>query len=167
VANDALVDRTIEPRLNQVFVPLLSIIEDSGVRNELKELARRHQQELVTDRSMSTEAQVLDVINELLLLGDGERLSIKEITSRFTERFGEEYERKVTNRWIGNVLRKRLGLKPYKSDGTFVMALTSKTRSTLERLAAKHGIALSPAAVDTETAPSAATSPDDLSAIRF
>jgi hypothetical protein len=167
VPNEALVDRTIEPRLNQIFVPLLSIIEDGTVRNQLKELARRHQQELVTDRGMSTEAQVIEVINELLLLGDGEQLSIKEITSRFIERFGDEYDRKVTNRWIGNVLRKRLGLKPYKSDGTFIIAFTTKTRSTLERLATKHGITLPATAAAGERTPSEPTPPDDLTAIGF
>jgi len=167
VANAALVDRTIEPRLNQVFVPLLSIIEDDAVRDDLKALARRHQQELVTDRSMTTEAQVLDVINELLLVGDGERLSVKEITEQFSERFADEYDRKITNRWIGNVLRRKLGLRPYKSDGTFIIALTTKTRATLDRLAAKHGITLPRAAPAAETAPSEPTLPDDLSAICF
>src|SRR5207253_6706684 len=33
--SEALVDRTIEPRLNQVFVPLLSVIEDDATRAEL------------------------------------------------------------------------------------------------------------------------------------
>lgn len=28
IATESLVDRSIEPRLNQIFVPLLSIIED-------------------------------------------------------------------------------------------------------------------------------------------
>jgi len=138
VPNDALVDRTIEPRLNQVFVPLLSIIEDRTIQSELKELARRHQRELIADRGMSTEAQVLDVIGEMLLLGDGKRLSIREITEQFTERYGDEYERKVTNRWIGGVLRKRLGLKPYKSEGTFVIPLDDIPR--INRLREKYGM---------------------------
>ena len=137
VPNAAFIDRTIEPRLNQIFVPLLSIIEDANIRNELKALAHGHQQELATDRGMSTEAQVLDVINELLLLGDNERLSIRAITAQFTERYGEEYERKITNRWIGGVLRKRLGLKPYKSDGTFVIPFEDMPK--LNRLREKYG----------------------------
>src|SRR6266550_3342807 len=42
---ESLVDRTIEPRLNQIFVPLLSIIEDEGARRDLRELARRYNKE--------------------------------------------------------------------------------------------------------------------------
>lgn len=135
--NESFVDRTIEPRLNQIFVPLLSIIEDAGVRDQLKDLARRHQHDLVTERGMSSEAQVLDVINELLLLSDGPRLSIKEITAQFIERYGDEYERKVTNKWIGGILRKRLGLKPQRVHGTFVIPL--EDLPLLNRLRAKFG----------------------------
>jgi len=137
--NEDLVDRTIEPRLNQVFVPLLSVIDDSAIRVELRELARRYQHDLVTERGMSTEAQVMDVINELLLLSDEPRLSIKEIAQQFTERYGDEYERKVTNKWIGGILRKRLGLKPQRVHGTFVIPLEDLPR--LNRLRDKFGLA--------------------------
>ena len=136
--NEHFVDRTIEPRLNQIFVPLLSIIDDARVREELKELARRYQHDLVTERGMSTEAQVLDVINELLLLTDEPRLSIKQITERFIERYGEEYERKVSNKWIGGILRKRLGLKPQRVHGTFVIPLEDMPQLT--RLREKFGL---------------------------
>ena len=127
------------------------------------ELARRHQQELVTERGMGTEAQVLEVINELLLLSTEPRVSVKEITERFIETYGDEYDRKVTHRWIGNVLRKKLGLKPYKSDGTFIIGLTTKTRSLLKQLAAKHGISFAPADAEEETSESA--SPDKVANI--
>ncbi len=137
-ANPALIDRTIEPRLNQVFVPLLSIVDDAAVRADLKALARRYQQDLATERGMTTEAQVVDVINELLLLDDTGRLSIKAVTERFTERFGEEYERKITNKWIGGVLRKRLGLRPQRVEGSFVIPLTDMP--ALKRLRERYGL---------------------------
>jgi hypothetical protein len=125
--------------LNQILVPLLSVIDDGGVRNELKELGRHHQNDILAERGMSTEAQVLDVINELLLLSTEPRLSVKEITAQFTERYGDEYERKVTNKWIGGVLRKRLGLKPQRVHGSFVIPL--EDLPTLQRLRKKYGLA--------------------------
>lgn len=144
--NPGLVDQTLEPRLNQMFVPLLSIIGDETVRTELKGMARHHQHALTTERGMTTEAHVLDVINELLLTDDAGRLSIKEITQRFTDRYGEEYERKITNHWIGSVLRKRLGLAPQKSHGTFVIPLDDMPR--LNRLRKKYGLPQQPLAED-------------------
>ncbi len=137
--NEAFVDRSLEPRLNQVFVPLLSIIDDAAVRLEITELAHRYQHDTVSERGMSTEAQVVDVINELLLLSAESRLSVKEITTEFTERFGDEYERKVTNKWIGGILRKRLGLKPQRVQGSYVIALEDFPK--LQRLREKYGLA--------------------------
>lgn len=137
-ANAELVDRGIEPRLNQVFVPILSIVDDENVREQLKELARRYQHDLVNDRGMTTEAQLVGVIDELLLLADGPRLSVKEITEKFIEQYAAEYEKKVTNKWIGGILRKRLGLKPQRVHGTFVIPLEDLPR--LNRLREKFGL---------------------------
>ena len=61
----ALVDRSIEPRLAQIFVPLLSVIEDAGAREALRQVAREYHKELVADRGMDMEAQVLEIIQEL------------------------------------------------------------------------------------------------------
>src|SRR3989441_7070691 len=55
----ALADRSIEPRLAQIFVPLLSVIEDAGAREALRQVAREYHKELVADRGMDMEAQVL------------------------------------------------------------------------------------------------------------
>jgi hypothetical protein len=48
----------VEPRLRQVFAPLLSVIEDEGVRAGIATLAERYQREIVDDRSLSVEAGV-------------------------------------------------------------------------------------------------------------
>src|SRR5213594_3421885 len=41
-ADPTLVDRSIEPRLAQVFVPLLSVIEDRSAQEALREVARQY-----------------------------------------------------------------------------------------------------------------------------
>ena len=61
----ALVDRSIVPRLAQIFVPLLSVIEDADARNALREVARTYHRDLVADRGMDVEAQMLEIIQEL------------------------------------------------------------------------------------------------------
>lgn len=132
-----LVDRTIEPRLNQIFVPLMSVVDDADVRGDLKELARQYQRDMIADRGLSTEAQVLEVINELLLTADAPRLAIKEITALFTERYEAEYER-ITNRWVSGIIRKRLGLHPQKSNGIYVIPLEDAPK--LNRLREKYGL---------------------------
>jgi hypothetical protein len=134
---EALVDRSIEPRLNQVFVPLLSIIENEQAREELKELARKYHSELVADRSLDMEAQILEIIRDMLASGEA-RLSVKDITNWFTDRYGADYERKITTKWIGNIIRKKLLMKTQKSHGVFIIPLSEEPK--LARLYEKYSI---------------------------
>jgi hypothetical protein len=134
---EELVNRSIEPRLNQVFVPLLSIIEDERAREDLKELARKYHRELVADRSMDMEAQVLEIIRDSIAKGE-ERLSVKDITDWFIDRYGADYERKITTKRIGNIIRKKLFLKTQKSHGVFVIPPSEESK--LPRLYERYGI---------------------------
>lgn len=133
-----LVDRTVEPRLAQIFVPLLSVIEDSQARQALREVARQYHRELVADRGLDVEAQVLEIILELQQSPYGTKLSIKEIANRFIERHGEEFERRVTPRWVGHIVRAKLGLRSEKRHGSYVLAASEGPK--LVRLYEKYGI---------------------------
>lgn len=137
--SEDLVDRTIEPRLNQVFVPLLSIIEEPSAREDLLELARRYNKEMITERGHDTEAQVLEIIRDLLASPFNSKLSVKEITNLFIDRYEADYERKITPRWIGSIVRKKLGLATQKSDGVFVIPRSEEPK--LSRLYEKYGLA--------------------------
>jgi hypothetical protein len=118
----ALADRSIEPRLAQVFAPLLSVAGE-GARAELRALARRYSAELQTERGMDLEAEVLEVIRDLALSASG-GISLKDIASWFADRHGAEYDRKISPRWIGGLVRRRLHLRPEKSHGNFVIPVS-------------------------------------------
>jgi len=133
-----LVDRTIEPRLNQIFVPLLSIIDDSRARDDLRALARRYNREAIADRGMEMDAQVLETIRDLHAASIDGKVSVKDVASWFADKHGEEYDRKVTAKWIGYIIRRKLGLKTQKSRGVFTIALSEKPK--IERLYEKYGL---------------------------
>jgi hypothetical protein len=139
-----LVDRTIEPRLNQIFVPLLSLADTPELRDELRELARRYNRELVVERGMDAEAYILEILRDLLAAPGEAAVSVKEITSCFIERHGAEYERKITPKWVGSILRRRLGLITHKSHGVFVVSRTEVPK--LPRLCQRYGVDLAKAA---------------------
>jgi hypothetical protein len=63
---------------------------------------------------------------------------LKDITSWFVDRHGTDYERKVTSKWIGTIIRKRLNLKTQKSHGVYVIPLSERPK--LERLYEKYGV---------------------------
>jgi hypothetical protein len=134
----SFVDRAIEPRLNQVFVSLLSIISDPRAQEDIRELARRYNRELVTERSMDVEAQILEIIRDTCASPLQPRLTIKEIASWFADRHGDDYERTITTKWIGGIIRKKLNVKTQKSHGVFVISPVEKPK--LDRLYEKYGL---------------------------
>jgi len=155
----ALVDRSIEPRLAQIFVPLLSVIEDADARNALRQMARDYHRDLVADRGMDMEAQVLQIIHDTLEGSSDGRLPIKDIASWFADRYGEEYDKKVTAKWIGSVIRKKLHLKTQKSHGIFLIAPSEAPK--LLRLYEKYGIEDTPTAPEAGLDDGAEASPSD------
>ncbi len=134
----SLVDEALEPRLNQILLPLLSVVTDSEFRKELRAMAKEAQSALTSERALSVEAQLLEVLSELIASANRTSVPIAEITAAAVERYGSEYERPLTNRWVGGIVRKRLHVLTYKSRGVFVVPVTE--RGKIEMLCAKYGI---------------------------
>jgi len=134
----ALVDRSIEPRLAQIFVPLLSVIEDTSARNALRQVAREYDRDLVADRGMDVEAQLLEIIQELQQEPYAASLAVKEIAERFIARHSEDFERKITPHWVGYLIRRKLGLKTEKHHGNYLIAVSEGPK--LARLFEKYGV---------------------------
>lgn len=111
----------LEPRLQQIFGPLVSVIENEADRNRVISVLEKMNEKLVDERSEAAEAQLLAVIRDLVARGPDTRLAMQDITREFTARHGDEYERRVTPRWIGSLVRRRLGLKPSRSTGLFTL----------------------------------------------
>ncbi|MGE5443663.1 MAG: hypothetical protein ACM3SR_03565 [Ignavibacteriales bacterium] len=134
--NPDLAIEGVEARLNQVFIPLLSVIEDEKARAELKSIAKEYHKQIVSDRGMEMEAQVLETIRKLF--GMREEPTIKEITSHFIENHGNDYERKITPKWIGSIIRRKLKIKTEKRREGFVIPRSEIEK--LERLYEKYGV---------------------------
>lgn len=138
--DESLVDPKLEPRLNQILLPLLSVVSDEQLRSELRTIALDMQLGLVADRGLLVEAQVLEVIAELMVGSQRPVVPVADIVAGLIERYGDEYERPITNRWIGSVLRKCLNLRTYKSHGVYVVPVHE--RSKIELLCARYGVSL-------------------------
>ena len=108
--------------------------------------------DLLEERSEAAEAQILQVIRDLVARGPEARLAIQDITREFVRRYGDEYERRVTPRWVGSLVRRRLGLKPSRSTGIFTLGPEEVAR--LAALYKRFGI--EPAATEEEVGQSTA-----------
>ena len=114
----------LEPRLRQVFAPLLSVAKDNTDRDLICGLATDLAGRLQQERESRPEAQVAQIIEEMR--EQGERLQIKEIARWFEDRHGDEYSRKITARWVGWLIRERLRLKVERVGGTHIIRTSSR-----------------------------------------
>ena len=137
-----LFDPSLEPRLNQILIPLLSVVDSEALRQELRAVASGYEQALVAERGSTPEADILDVIHSLKDATNAGGISVGDITLRFIEEHGGSYERPITSRWIGSIIRNRLRLTTYKSHGVYV--LPSSERPKLDILWRKYGIVSDP-----------------------
>lgn len=131
-------ERGLEPRVAQIFAPLLATVADEEVRGRLREVCRRMSGELRDYRGGSLEGQVLEVV--AALRGQGGRIVVKDIAEEFIRRFGEEFGWQATPRWIGNVLRKRLLLKTVKTQGNFVVPASEFP--AIDALCERYGVSV-------------------------
>ena len=136
--DESLIDPALEPRLNQILVPLLSVVRDPALRHELRSIASEAQAGLIAERGLLVEAQVLEILAELIEGTDRMVVPVAEITLGLIERYGAEYERPITNRWVGGILRRRLNVRTYKSHGVYVVPMTE--RDKVKILMVRYGV---------------------------
>ena len=137
--DESLVDPSLSPRLNQILVPLLSIIDDERLQEEVRNSVKSFDQDLYAERSASAEAGILEILAEMLAQRDRANIPVSEVTAAFVGRFGQEYDRPITNRFIGGILRKRLRLSTYKSHGVYVIPAAEKPK--VDQLCIRYGVA--------------------------
>lgn len=116
------IDRTQSGRFNQTVVPLLSVAVSESARRIVREYALAEEARRKELRKLSIEAELLEVLCELLLGVQGvEALAVSSIASSLRARFALEADRPITNRYVGELLRKNLGLQTYKRHGVYVV----------------------------------------------
>lgn len=132
---EAHADPRLDKRINQVFAPLLSLITDQDVRAQIARLAREKSDEIRSDRGFQMEADVLVAIRAC---SQDSSPAISRITEAFIKQCGVAYDRKITPKWIGYVIRKKLRLRTRKKNGVYV--LSENQRKRLKRLFEKYNV---------------------------
>lgn len=133
----SLVDPGASARINQLLVPLLSIM-DGDARSSVRSFALGVDDELRFDRSLRPEALVLRELVQLIGTEERAGIPLSEVTRRVIERHAKDFDRYVTPRYIGELVRKRLRLVTHKSHGVYVIPRTEASKIAF--LAERFGI---------------------------
>lgn len=132
-----LADIRLEPRMNQILLPLLSVAPTDDIRESIRGMAQTMQAAILSERGATAEGQVLSVLGKLLEASQDRTLALSEIATAFVEQYAREYERPITHRWIGAILR-RLGIALYKGHGVIVLVPGQQER--IAALLQRYGI---------------------------
>ncbi len=130
--DDALALPDLEPRTNQILLPLLSVVPEGAYRSAIVRHAQERHIETVSDRGQTIDGHVLSIVATLAGAQPGSVVALGDIATAFRAAYAGEYERAITVRYIGSVLR-RLGITPYKSMGVYVIAVSSRLRALYQR----------------------------------
>lgn len=109
----------LSPRTQQIYQPLLAFFEDNAELEQITQFLSQQEEQLRVQRGLQTEAELLQIIRELEVSKNP--LSLSEITKAFSSRFGNRYNRRVTPKWIGSLLRSKLHLTTRKSHGVYII----------------------------------------------
>jgi len=128
----------IHPRLNQIVMPLLSVIKDEPIRNNLKAFIVKYNGELTADRGLSWESDIVFAIFKLEYETKMKEVTVKQITEEVNQQVDISDDR-LQARKVGWYLRSRLQLKPYKTRKGFVLSF-EKNRKRLDMWKERFGI---------------------------
>ena len=128
----------IHPRLNQIVMPLLSIIKDEAIREHLKTFIVKYNTDLVADRGLSWESDIVFAVLKLEYELKIPEITVKQITDE-VNREVDITDDTLQARKVGWYLRSKLQLKPYKTRKGFVLSF-KENRKRLDMWKERFGI---------------------------
>ena len=126
----------VEPRVNQIAVPLLSLVNDPDLRAEIGSRFKQEQAERLDQRRESMEARVVAILKDIGEKPGGMPVTVGALTDHLNAAHGSEYGYPVTYRWIGQIVRKNLRLSVRKYNGVYVIPATEFPK--IEALSARY-----------------------------
>lgn len=121
-------DSSLEPRLNQVMLALVSIVDDEDLKEDLRQFMRQYNAQLIAERGLTLTAKVLEaIVAQWEIENDKEEktrdMSLKTLAHRADQLMDfenldedEEYQgRRLTGKKVGEIARKQLQLQTARS----------------------------------------------------
>ncbi len=128
----------IHPRLNQIVMPLLSIIKDEAIREHLKTFIVKYNTDLVADRGLSWESDIVFAVLKLEYELKVHEITVKQITDEVNKEI-DITDDTLQARKVGWYLRSKLQLKPYKTRKGFVLSF-KENKKRLDMWKERFGI---------------------------
>jgi len=128
----------IEPRLNQIALSLLSLVDDREIRRVIQGWLIEANTNTLSERRETVEGAVLASVVEAFAASQASNVPVRDIADRFNTVHCADYGGPMSNKWVSVVLRKTLRLTTRKSNGVYVVPVSEKPK--VDALAARLGM---------------------------
>ena len=132
----------VEPRVNQIALPLLSLVDEPEVRADIRDRLLREQETRSLSRRETSEGRVVAALCQAMAASSSAPLTVGAVTDRFNSSDSNAYHAPVSEKWVGRVLRTQLRLATEKSHGVYVVPTAE--RAKIAALAARYNCSAGP-----------------------
>ena len=129
----------VSPRLQQIAIPLLSIIESNDMKERLKTFVQNYSKELIAERGQSRESEIVFAILRLEQETSPKELTMKDIANNVNQDSLLDFDDQISPKKIGWYLRKKLQLRSHRTRNGFVLNI-EKNKQKLNFWKARFGI---------------------------
>lgn len=111
----------IEPRLNQTAISLLSLVDNSSVRDGIRDNLLEADNLMHAERQLSQEARLIRATLAAFSDHSKDQIALQEIARNFNTA-SDEFGSIISNKWIGYMLRTRLRVQTRRVGGIYVVS---------------------------------------------
>lgn len=131
----AVLPRELSPRVRQVASSLFALMDDPALRLSFADMLSNHDIELEAARTPDISGHLLTACLESFAASPNGAAPVADIAHRLNALAADELGRPMANRWVGGLLRSRLGVRTVKTGGVYVVP--ADARPHLLELAAR------------------------------
>ena len=137
-SDTSVIVKDIEPRLNQTALSLLSVVDNPQLRTEIQDWLISQNERTIADRRATPEAGVVAALIASFAAVEKHHVLLGTVTDRFNDAHEAAYGHPMTHKWVGYMLRVRLGIATHRSGGVYVVPASERTK--VEALARRYGL---------------------------
>jgi len=128
----------IHPRLNQIAIPLMSVIPGEDARNTIISFIKKYHQELLDNRGSSWEAEVLQAISLFEKEGISD-VTVGQITEKINFEINDSSDVDLTAKKVGWIIKSLLHLKTERRMGGYTLDIR-RNKKDLDYKYLRYGI---------------------------
>lgn len=146
----------LSPRTRQVALPLFALMEDAELRTQFTAALGDHDLDLQATRTPDVTAHLLAAVLATFEASTSGAAPVADIAQRFNALAVGDLGRPMSNRWVGGLLRSRLGVSTVKTGGVYVVPAEARAGLVARRVSTPDADSHSAYSAPVPTPPSSA-----------